>query len=137
MLLKTFLTTCNFRSFQIFGIIYFQVPTFYCSILQPRYLSCTSSIKAVDELSFLWPTSVSVQAQIFINNLGGPNNVNNPLSSSNCTQQIIRTKTFIYWRQVIVIDEFHPSFGSHPSMMEGFVMCSVKKSINKNFCIIC
>jgi hypothetical protein len=34
-----------------------------------------------------------------------------------------------------VIDEFHPSFGSHPSMMEGFVMCSLKKSINNEFFI--
>jgi len=35
-----------------------------------------------------------------------------------------------------VIDEFHPSVGSHPLMMEGFVMCSLKKSINNNFFII-
>jgi hypothetical protein len=29
-----------------------------------------------------------------------------------------------------VIDEFHPSVGSHPSMMEGFVMCSLKKRLS-------
>jgi hypothetical protein len=32
-----------------------------------------------------------------------------------------------------VIDELHPSVGSHPLMMEGFVMCSLKKSINNIF----
>jgi hypothetical protein len=34
-----------------------------------------------------------------------------------------------------MIDEFDPSFGSHPSMMVSFVMCSFKKSINNNFFI--
>jgi hypothetical protein len=55
--------------------------TAFCS---PGSLSFTSSIKAVDELSFLWPVSVSLQAHITINNLCGLNYVNNPLTSSNC-----------------------------------------------------